>query len=411
MDFYDSLEVRPPGDREADLFCMLEKQFQNAREHSRYFSRLYKDCAVPRDRDQLASLPVTRKSDLIELQRTDGRFGGVLAIGATSLGRIYQSPGPIYDPEGRRENYWRIARAVHAAGFRAGELAHNCFSYHLTPGGLMFESGAHALGCCVFPGGVGNTELQARAVADLRPAGYLGTPSFLKAIIGKGLELGLDLSSLRRALVSGEPLPDVLRREFLGFGVEVRQAYATADLGLIAYETVAGEGLVIDEEVIVEVVRPGSGEPVTDGAVGEVVVTTLTPEYPLIRYATGDLSAVLAGESSCGRTNARLKGWLGRVDQSTKVRGMFVHPAQVGEVVARHPPVTRARLEIENGPSGDVMTMVCEVAELVRSEALSYEIAATLRSVTKLRGAVQFVAPGEFSNGGKVIVDRRTNQE
>jgi phenylacetate-CoA ligase len=317
--------------------------------------------------------------------------------------RVFQSPGPIYDVEGHGRDYWRTARAFHAAGFRAGEVVHNAFAYHLTPAGSMVESGAHAIGCAVFPAGTGNTDLQVRAIADVRPTCYAGTPSFLKILLDKGRETGADLSSLKKAAVAGEALPPSLRAELNGLGVDVLQWYATADLGLIAYESPAMAGLIVDEGVIVEIVRPGTGDPVPDGEVGEVVVTTFSRDYPLIRFATGDLSAVLPGASPCGRTNMRLKGWLGRADQTTKVKGMFVHPEQVADVVKRHPEIRKARLVVSQEGGVDVMTLHCET-HAVNAVA----VAETLAAVCKLKGKVELTAPGTLPNDGKVIDDIRS---
>jgi phenylacetate-CoA ligase len=325
---------------------------------------------------------------------------------------VFQSPGPIYEPEAATRDYWRLARALHAAGLRAGDLVHNCFSYHLTPGGLMMESGALALGCTVFPGGVGNTELQLQAMAELRPDAYIGTPSFLKILVEKAMQARTPIGSLRKALVGGEAFPPSLRDWLLECGIDAYQCYATADLGLIAYETAPREGLVIDEGVIVEIVRPGTNEPVPEPKagdapeVGEVVVTALNPDYPLVRFGTGDLSAVLAGHCRTGRTNTRIKGWLGRADQTAKVKGMFVHASQIAEVVKRHPEIARARLVVEGEMAEDRMTLFAEVAQ--HTEGLAERVAGTLRDVTKLRGTVAFKRPGELANDGKVIEDARS---
>ena len=357
------------------------------------------------DRAALAKLPVTRKSDLIDIQQAEPPFGGLTATAKGKLYRVFGSPGPIYDPEGWGKDWWRIARALHAAGFRSGDLLHNCFSYHMTPGGIRFETAAHALGCPVFPAGVGNTEQQARAVADLRPAGYSGTPSFLRIILEKAREMGLDHSSLTRACVSGEALLPPLRQALADLGVDVVQAYATADLGLIAYETHAKDGLVVDEDIIVEIVRPGTNDTVAMGEVGEVVVTSFNPDYPLIRFGTGDLSAVLPGQSPCGRTNMRLKGWMGRADQTTKIKGMFVHPRQVNDVAKRFPQVVRAKLVVEKENDNDHMTLHVESAD--SGDALAAALRDALQSVCKLKGEVTFHAPGALPNDGKVIEDRR----
>ncbi len=354
----------------------------------------------------LSQLPVIRKSDLIDLQGQDRPFGGLAATPVNQLGKIFASPGPIYEPEGKRVNYWRMARALYAVGFREGDLVHNTFSYHFSPAGSMLESSAHALGCVVFPAGVGQTELQVQTIRDLQPAGYVGTPSFLKIILEKAAEMGLDLLSLKKALVSGEALPPNLRSVINEHGIHILQCYATADLGLIAYESGAKEGLILDEEVIVELVRPGTGELVAEGEVGEVVVTTFNPDYPLIRFGTGDLSAVLPGISPCGRTNTRIKGWMGRADQTTKVKGMFVHPSQVNEIIKRHTEVMRARLVVDNDGTNDIMMLKCEVNG--GTAQLADAIARSIRDVCKLRGQATFLKPGSLPNDGKVIDDVRT---
>lgn len=406
--FYDALETRDPERREEALLAALPRQIAHARAKAPYFARLLAACdpEAVTSRAALAALPVTRKSDLPTLQREKPPFGGLAAAAPASLARIFMSPGPIYDPEGRRPDYWRMARALFAAGFRAGDIVHNCFSYHLTPAGSMLETGAAALGCAVIPAGVGQSELQVRAIADLGPGGYVGTPSFLRIILEKGRELGADLSSLKRALVSGEAFPPALQKELASHGIAAFQAYATADLGLIAYESEAREGLVLDEGIILELVRPGTGDLVPEGEVGEVVVTTLAPEYPLIRFATGDLSAPLPGPSPCGRTNRRIRGWMGRADQTAKVRGMFVHPGQVAEAVRRHKEVGRARLVVGHDGRNDVMTLRAEVAAGT-DPGLAAALAESLAAVTKLRGTVELMAPGTLPNDGKVIEDLR----
>jgi phenylacetate-CoA ligase len=319
--------------------------------------------------------------------------------------RVYQSPGPIYEPESARPDYWRCARALHAAGFRAGDLVHNSFSYHLTPGAWIMESGALALGCTVFPGGVGNTELQLQAIAELRADAYTGTPSFLRILVEKAAELGTPMATLKKALVSGEAFPPSLRDWLATHGIQAYQAYATADVGVIAYETAAREGLVIDEGVIVEIVRPGTGDPVPEGEVGELVVTVLNADYPLLRFGTGDLSAVLPGRCPTGRTNVRIRGWMGRADQTVKVRGMFVHPGQVAEVLRRHPQALRGRLVVEGEMANDRMTLRVEAAPA--AEGLAEAIAGTVREVTKLRAEIAVCAPGTLPNDGKVIEDAR----
>jgi phenylacetate-CoA ligase len=342
------------------------------------------------------------------LQRQNLPFGGFTTIPLGAVARVFASPGPIYEFEPRRPDFYRMARALHAAGLRAGELIHNSFSYHLTPAGAMLESAALALGCPVIPAGTGQTEQQLKVIADLRPVAYVGTPSFLKILLDRAAEIGSEINSLRKALVGAEAFPAALRGMFGERGINALQCYGTADLGLIAYETIAADGrlcdgMVIDEGIILELVEPGSGVPVVPGQIGEVVVTTLTPEYPLIRFATGDLSALLLEPSPCGRTNQRIKGWLGRADQSAKVRGMFVHPVQIGEIVRRHSAVRRARLVIERPAYTDVMTLMIETAAPDEADA----VAATVQAVTKLRGAVTCVAPGSLLEDGRLIEDRR----
>jgi phenylacetate-CoA ligase len=407
--YLDELETRPPEVRERALFNRLRDQLDNAKRHAPYFQKLLADVAaheVP-DRAALAKLPVTRKSDLLALQREALPFAGMTAVKQGQLARIFASPGPIYDPQGDTEDYWGFARALYAAGFRQGDLVHNTFSYHFTPAGFMMDLAAQAIGCTVFPAGVGQTELQVQTIADLKPAAYAGTPSFLKIILEKADELKADVSSLKKAAVSGEAFLPPVRQMLADRGIQAYQSYGTADLGLIAYETEAREGLVVDEAVIVEIVRPGTGDPVQAGEVGEVVVTTLTPQYPLIRFATGDLSAVLPGMSPCGRTNMRIKGWMGRADQTTKVKGMFVHPSQIAEIVRRHPEVLRARLIVtHDADRNDVMTLAVEVDGPPPS-GLADAIAASIRELCKLRGDVAFKLPGGLPNDGKVIEDLR----
>jgi len=409
-EFYDAQETRSVDEREDALFEALPEQVALAKADSPAFARLLAgiDPAKVMDRVALARLPVVRKSELIDLQRADPPFAGLIAVPKGELRRVFASPGPIYDPEGWDNDWWRIARALFAAGFRRGDLMQNCFSYHFTPGGVMFESGAHALGCPVFPAGVGNTEQQAKAVADLRPAGYGGTPSFLKIILEKAEEMGLDHSSLTKACVSGEALLPPLRQALKDLGVDVTQCYATADLGLIAYETSAREGLIVDEGVIVEIVRPGTGDPVPDGEVGEVVVTSFNPDYPLIRFATGDLSAVLAGASPCGRTNMRLKGWMGRADQTTKIKGMFVHPRQIADLAKRHPEVIRARLVVESKGESDSLILNIETANPGEAgEVLAARLRDSFQSLCKLKAEIAFHIPGHLPNDGIVIQDKR----
>ena len=413
---HDALETRSPQQREADLMAALPKQIAHAQKNSAAFAEILEgvDAGSITSRAALATLPVTRKYELLERQqalRAKDPLGGFGTIGwkgmlrSTGARRVYQSPGPIYEPEGHAPDYWRAARAMAAAGFEAGDLVHNCFSYHLTPGAWIMESGALALGCTVIPGGVGNTEQQLAAIADLRPNAYAGTPSFLKILIEKAAEAGQKLS-ITKAMVSGEACPPSLRDWFAQQGVAAYQCYATADVGLIAYETAAREGLVLDEGVIVEIVRPGTGDPVAEGEVGEVVVTVLNPDYPLVRFGTGDLSAVLAGHCPTGRTNTRIKGWMGRADQTTKVRGMFVHPGQIAEVVKRFPEISKARLVVTGEMANDQMDLQIETA--APSDALQLKVAEVLRDVTKLRGHVQCVTTGSLPNDGKVIEDARS---
>jgi phenylacetate-CoA ligase len=398
--FFDALETRDPQERERILFERLPKQLAYARSRSFFYQRMLAsvDPAQVTDRAALARLPITRKSELTELQKAQKPFGGLNATPLSGLARIFVSPGPIYDPEGRGADYWHTARTLFAAGFRPGDVVLNCFSYHLTPAGSMFETGLRHLDCAVIPGGVGQTELQAHAIADLEPSGYVGTPSFLKLIMEKCDELGLASASIRRALVSGEAFLAPVREFLKSRGIEGFQAYGTADLGMVAYETEARDGLVLNEEMILEIVRPGTVDPVTPGEVGEVVITTFNADYPLLRFATGDLSAVLAGRSPCGRTNVRIKGWMGRADQATKVRGMFVHPHQVAEVLRRH-GLARGRLVVENEGGEDRMTL-----RLENAPADVAPIEASLREVMKVRGEVK---SGALPNDGKVIEDAR----
>ncbi len=414
---YDALETRAPAEREAALMTALARQVAHAQAHSPAQAKRLAgiDPREIRTREALATLPVLRKSELLAEQVA--HRGGVdpfAGFGGAGWGglpytrqarRVFQSPGPLYEPQGGDHDPWRLARALHAAGFRAGDLVHNSFSYHLTPAGFMMEGGAFALGCTVFPGGVGNSELQLAAMADLRPHGYCGTPGFLKILLEAAQAKGQPVASLRKALFSGEAFPPSLRAWMLERGVAGYQCYATADLGCIAYETAACEGLVLDEHVIVEIVRPGTGDPVPEGEVGEVVVTSLDEDYPLIRFGTGDLSAILPGMCPTGRTNVRIRGWLGRADQTTKVRGMFVHPSQVADVLRRHPELGRARLVVE-GRIGDER-MVLHAEAPAGAEALKEPLAASLRDITKLRCEVQLVAQGSLPADGKVIDDRR----
>ncbi|GGC09785.1 phenylacetate--CoA ligase family protein [Pseudoduganella buxea] len=410
----DWQETRLPEERERDLMLRLPAlvaQAQSAPGWARILEGV--DAAGIGTRAALAQLPVTRKSDLKALQAQDKPFGGLTSTAARALGRIYMSPGPIFDAEGRGPDWWRFGRALYAAGVRPGGLLQNCFSYHFTPAAFMVESAAARIGCTVIPAGSGQTELQVQAMAELRPDTYVGTPSFLKLIVEKAREMGQDIGSVQHAMLSAEALPDSLRQWFVEQGIpHVCQAYASADAGAIAFETrtdgVLNPGMVLDEEIILEIVRPGSGEPVAPGEVGEVVLTVFNADYPLIRFATGDLSAILVDTppSPCGRTNTRIRGWLGRADQTTKVRAMFVHPSQVHDVVRRHPAVTKARLVVTGTIADETMTLHCEVDDPARAGD-GAAIVADIRAVTKLRGDVRFVARGSLPNDGKVIDDAR----
>jgi phenylacetate-CoA ligase len=417
--YYDARETLPATERERQLFQRLPAALERARVRAPAIARQLQgiDPATLDSRQALARVPVLRKSELLQAQHaartlpTAGAddaerqrvFGGFSAIGWGEARRVYASPGPIYEPEGPRPDYWGFARALHAAGVRPGMLVHNCFSYHFTPAGSMMETAAHALECTVFPGGVGQTEQQVRAMADLAPHAYTGTPSFLRIILEKADDMGVALPSLQRALFSGEAYPPSLQAWFRDRGIQGYQAYGSADLGMVAFETPAREGLVANEDLILEIVRPGTGQPVPDGEVGELVVTTLHADYPLLRFGTGDLSALMPGTSPCGRTNLRIRGWLGRADQTTKVRGMFVHPEQIARVLDRHPDVGRARLVVSGEAGHDVMTLRIEADAGLDTEA----IAATVREQTKLRAIIEIVAAGTLPNDGKVIEDVR----
>ena len=420
LDHFDSLETRDPARREAALMSALAAQVANAQANAPGYAERFAglDAAAVRSRAALAVLPVLRKHELLEQQQRTATaggdpFGGYAAIGwgrtrhaARRAGRVFQSPGPIHEPEGVRPDYWRMGRALFAAGFRGGDLVHNTFSYHFTPAGAMMDSGAIAVGCTVFPAGTGQTEQQLQAMQAMRPDAYVGTPSFLRILLEKADEAGIALPSLKKASLGGEAFPPSLRDWLRGRGIEGYQSYGTADLGLVAYETAAREGMVVDEGVILEVVRPGTGDPVDEGEVGEVVVTTLNPDYPLIRFGTGDLSALLPGACPTGRTNQRIRGWMGRADQSAKVRGMFVHPPQVAEIVRRHPEVKKARLVVSGERADDRMALEIEV-EGAAPEGLAARLAETIRDVTKLRATVAIRAPGSLPNDGKVIEDAR----
>ncbi len=412
MKYYDKLETRSPKVREKALMSALPGLIAHAKRRAPGFKKILAalDPQKVKSRKDLARLPVTRKSDLGALQKEMPPLGGLNATPADKLAKLFVSPGPVYDPEGRGKDWWRTARGLFAGGFRAGDRIANSFAYHFTPAGSMLESGALALGCTVVPTGVGQTEAQVAAIRDLRLTGYVGTPSFLKLIVEKADELKADISCLTRAQVGAEYLPPALRKSMEERGIAVTQMYGSADLGLIAYESLGPdgkptEGMILEEALILEIVRPGTGDPVPPGEVGEVVITSFNKDYPLIRFATGDLSAVLPGTSPCGRTNVRIKGWMGRADQSTKVRAMFVTPRQVNDIVRRHSEIGRARLVVSGEAGSDEMRLRCEVSS--RPEGLEAAIAASIREVTKLRGEVELVAPGALPNDGKVIEDTR----
>lgn len=405
--FYDALETRAPEEREAELMSALQIQLAHAKAHTRYGEIL--TGINPADivtRQDMAKLPVTRKHDLLDYQQQKKPFGGMVAARQEHIKYIFSSPGPVYEPATARPDYFRSARALFAAGFRAGDVIHNCFSYHLTPAGVMFDSGAHALGCAVVPAGVGQTELQVATIEDVRPDGYVGTPSFLKIIIEKAEETGADISSMKKALVTGEALPPSLRQWIRDRGIEVRQCYGTADLGIVAYETEPDKGMLVNEGVFLELVNPGTGEPVaSEGDVGEIVVTTMNPDYPLIRYATGDLSAMMSGQSECGRTASRIKGWMGRADQSAKVRGMFIHPHQVSGVQSRL-GAGRVRLVVTTRDHADYLECLVESDD--QSDNFRNRVTDTVREICKVRAVPSVVNAGAFPDDGLLIDDQRT---
>ncbi len=406
-EYYDRQETRNQAQRQICLFQSLRQQLKQAKRNAPAYQQLLAEVNVDdiNNKSDFANLPLTRKSSLLELQKDSPPFGGFSAISAGRLTNVFASPGPIYEPGSDRPDFWRFARSLYAAGIRPGDLIHNCFSYHFTPAGAMIENGAKALGCAVIPAGVGQTELQVQTVSDLKPQAYVGTPSFLKIILDKADELNADVRSISKALFGGEALPPSIRDSFVARGIRAQQCYATADIGVIAYESSAQQGLIVDEGVFLEIVRPGSNEPVDDGEVGEVVVSSLNPDYPLIRFATGDLSAVMDGMSPCGRTNKRIKGWMGRADQTAKVRGMFIHPEQVDKVIKRHEEISRARLVIEWRDEADQIKLICETSS--QDDSLSASIAESFRGIGKLRCEVELVTSGTLANDGKVIDDIR----
>lgn len=418
--YYESRETAPEHEREHVFFSRLPHALEQARERAPAIAQQLEgiDITTLRSRADLQQIPVIRKSELLELQlrarqqasntmpENERVFGGFSTVGWGEITRVFASPGPIYEPESKRPDYWGFARALYAAGFRPGQLIHNCFSYHFTPAGSMMETAAHALGCSVFAGGVGQTEQQVQAIADLCPEGYTGTPSFLKIILEKADELGIALPSVKRALFSGEAFPPSLCRWFADRGIQGYQAYGSADLGMMAFETEARDGLVVNEDILLEIVQPGTSQALPDGQVGEVVVTTLNPDYPLVRFGTGDLSALLPGRSPCGRTNIRIKGWMGRADQTTKVRGMFVHPGQIAAVLKRHAELIKVRLEVQGAIGSDRMVLQIETAQ--PSSDLIAQVADSVREITKLRADVVCVEPGALPNDGKIIDDQRS---
>ena len=405
---YDKLETRDEMTRSLALQMDLPKQIAHAKSSTAAYAEILADIdpASINSMQALATLPVTRKSDLIDRQAANRPFGGLAAAKPGEMVRVYASPGPVYEPEGSAPDYWRTGRALYAAGVRAGDLIHNTLSYHFTPAGFMIESGARAVGCGVFPAGVGQTELQVAAIVDLQPNVYCGTPSFLKIIIDKAAELNADISCIKKGLVGGEALPPSLRETLSSHGVDVLQFFGTADVGSIAYESTAKEGLIVDEEIVVEIVTPGTGDPVAEGEVGEMLVTSFSKDYPLVRFATGDMSKFLPGHSPCGRTNIRIAGWMGRADQTTKVKGMFVRPEQVAAVVKRHPEVVKARLVVEREDVKDVMTLQCEVDG--PGDGFVDAVKGSIQEVCKLKGEVLVVSVGELASDGKVIEDLRS---
>ncbi len=405
---YDKLETRSASEREADLFARLPNILQAAAKAPAYAERLKDvDLASIRDRAALAKLPVLRKSELPSLHKATPPFGGFVTQPPGSFARLFTSPGPIFEPESKDADAWRGARALFAAGFRPGDIVLNTFSYHLTPGGFIFDTSARALGCAVIPAGPGNTEQQFELIEAYRPVAYTGTPDFLKILLDAAKTAGRDTSSIKRASVSGAAFPKSLQEEMKARGVDAYQTFGTADLGVISYESAAREGLIVNENIIVEIVKPGSGDPVTDGDVGEIVVTSLDPHHPWIRLALGDLSALMPGQSPCGRTNMRIKGWMGRADQTTNVKGMFVRPEQIAEIAKRHPELHRLRLVVTRENEADAMTLNAEASPA--PEALRDAVSATLVAVTKLKGNVTLVAPGSLPNDGKAIADERKN--
>ncbi len=407
-EFYDTLETRDPEQRRSEQLAALVAQIDNAKRNSPVWAERLADVdgAAIDDLDGLGTLPRIRKTDLADFQKAAPPLGGLNAVPVRDMAHIFMSPGNIFEPDSTSPDQWRFGRALFAAGVRKGDIIHNTYSYHLTPAGMSVESAARALGCPVFPGGVGNTELQVQAMAHIRPNAYGGTPSFLKILLDKAAAMGLDVASLTKASVGAEPLPASLRKELIERGVFTLQSYGTADLGMVSYESEAMEGMIIDEGGIVEIVDPANGVPVADGEVGEITVTTFNPVYPLFRFATGDLSAIMAGPSPCGRTNMRIAGWLGRADQSTKVRGMFAHPKLVADVMSRHPEIAKARLVLTNPENRDTMVLRCEISGA--AEGLAEAVVGSIQTVMKLRGEAEIVEAGSLPDDGLLIDDQRS---
>ena len=408
MEYYDNLERRNPQERETALFSALPNHIKFVKNNAPGWANLLSeiDPVAIISRETLATLPIIRKSELTARQTKNPPFGGLSHAEYGELSWVFCSPGPIFEPGKKGGDFWRMGRALHAAGFRKGDLVHNTFAYHITPAGHMMEDGAHACGCTVIPAGIGNTEQQVEVISKVRPTKYVGTPSFLRILLEKARSMDLDVSSITHGAVGGEALPPSLRKYFQQKDIQVLQSYGTADIGLIAYESSAIDGMIVDEDIILEIVRPGTGTPVPEGEVGEIVVTSLNPEYPLIRFATGDLSTLLPGLSPCGRTNSRIKGWMGRADQTTKVKGMFIHPKQIAQVVERHVEISRARLVVDNQDHIDLMTLHCEVSQ--PSDGLKSEIAKSLQAICKIKGEVILEQLESLQNDGKVIDDVRS---
>lgn len=405
MNFFDKLETRSKDQRDSDLFDLLPKQLRNARKNTSSYGAILKDYDLDKitSVNSLSSLPVTRKSSLTVSQSKGPPFGGYTVGKASGFDHIFQSPGPIYEPGKVSNDWWRMGRFINALGVGKGDIVQNCFSYHMTPAGMMFENGARAVGASVFPAGTGQTELQVRAASEIGVTAYSGTPDFLKVLLDKSDELSIDLGRIKRAAVGGGALFPSLRQEYFDRGITCLQSYGTADLGNIAYESLAMDGLIVDEGVIVEIVIPGSGKPVEEGEIGEVLVTTLNSDYPLIRFATGDMSAVLPGQSPCGRTNMRIKGWLGRADQTTKIKGMFVRPEQVAEFVDSNSDIIKARVIVDRIDEKDNMTVIVETT---RKDVSSFT--ESVKNVFKLRGELVVWSPGTLPKDGLVIEDKRS---